>query len=286
MNKTFCVFIMSHGRPDKIYTLNSLVKCGFIGEWFIVIDNEDKHAEEYKLKYGKRVLQFDKLAMAKRCQNADNFENRKVILYARNACFDFAESFGYEYFLQLDDDYVEFEYTYNIRGEYERKRIMGLQRIVKSFCKYLDANERIASVAFLQGGDFIGGGKCTTVIRGHYPFKKRKAMNSFFCKTSRRFWFSGRINEDVNTYLSLGSRGMIFMSIPLVILHQKQSQSNSGGMTETYIVNGTYIKSFYSVIFAPSACKVEMSKDMHRLHHRIKWSNAVPKILDDTHKKP
>lgn len=285
MNKPFCVFIMSHGRPEKIYTLDTLDKCGYTGDWFIVIDNEDKHAQAYKEKYGNRVLQFDKLAMSKRCQNADNFENRKVILYARNACFDFAESMGYKYFLQLDDDYVAFEFTHNGKGEYKRKRIICFQSIVDSFCEYLEANERIASVAFLQGGDFIGGGNCTTVVRGLYPFKKRKAMNSFFCKTSRRFWFAGRINEDVNTYLSLGSKGIIFMSIPLVVLQQKQSQSNSGGMTETYVASGTYLKSFYSVLFAPSACKVEMSKDMHRLHHRITWNNAVPKILDEEHKK-
>jgi len=144
----------------------------------------------------------------------------------------------------------------------------------------------------MQGGEIIGGlkkidktNRCAA-RRGIYPFIKRKAMNSFFCNTSRRFWFFSRLNEDVNMYLRNGSMGDLFLTIPDVHLNQIQSQGNSGGMSEAYLASGTYVKSFYSVMTFPSACKVTANKDLHRLHHKISWNNTVPKILDDAHKKP
>lgn len=52
----------------------------------------------------------------------------------------------------------------------------------------------------------------------------------------------GRINEDVNTYTNLGRCGELFMTIGAVQLGQKQTQKNSGGMTELYLDSGTYVK--------------------------------------------
>ena len=42
---SFCVFILSHGRPDNVITLNTLRREGYTGPWYIVIDNEDKKGE-------------------------------------------------------------------------------------------------------------------------------------------------------------------------------------------------------------------------------------------------
>ena len=115
---------------------------------------------------------------------------------------------------------------------------------------------------------------------------KRKAMNSFFCTTERPFKFIGSINEDVNTYCKLGSLGDLFMTIRNVSLKQKNTQSVKGGMTDEYVDNGTYIKSFYSVMINPSFVKIfGMDTTNTRIHHRIDWNCAVPKILSDKYKK-
>jgi hypothetical protein len=151
--------------------------------------------------------------------------------------------------------------------------------------EFLESDERIDSICFLQSGDLIGGGECTTLRNGLYPFIKRKAMNSFFCKTSRRLWFFSRLNEDVNTYMRLGSIGRLFLSIPDIALNQKQSQSNKGGMSDAYLVSGPYVKSFYTVMICPSCCNVEYQERMGRLHHKIRWNNAIPKILDESFKR-
>ena len=138
------------------------------------------------------------------------------------------------------------------------------------------------TVAFSQTGDFIGGISCKV-------FKEkltRKAMNSFFCKTSRRFDFIGRINEDVNTYCNLGSKGELLFTIADISLNQQDSQQNKGGMTDLYLDVGTYVKSFYSVITNPSFVSIaEMGCNHRRMHHFVDWEHGVPKIISDRYKK-
>jgi hypothetical protein len=72
-----------------------------------------------------------------------------------------------------------------------------------------------------------------------------------------------------------------------VALQQKQTQTNSGGMTEMYLESGTYVKSFYSVMYQPSSVKVGVlrDRDRSRLHHRVSWKHTVPKIVSESWKK-
>ena len=286
MNKPFCVFIISHGRPEKVMTLRTLKRCGYTGPLFIVCDNEDKTVDQYRKNHGAdMVLVFDKPYYASLVDSCDNFQNRRTTTHARNACFDLAEERGFEYFLVLDDDYTDFRYTFNRAGEFKRAQVGKMNAIIEACCLWLDSDKRILSICFMQGGDIFGGGECTNLVRKIFPFQKRKAMNSFFCKTSRRFWFFSRLNEDVNTYLGLGCIGFLFFTIDNIFLQQAATQATGGGMSEAYLASGTYVKSFYSVMLYPSFAKVTVPRSMSRLHHKISWNNAVPKILDDCHKK-
>ena len=42
MRNDFAIFILSHGRANKVKTLKTLKDCGYNGKWYIIIDNEDK----------------------------------------------------------------------------------------------------------------------------------------------------------------------------------------------------------------------------------------------------
>ena len=287
MNKSFCVFIISHGRPDKVITLRTLKKCGYTGPLFIVCDNEDKTVDQYRSNYGaEKVIVFDKLAYAEKVDNCDNFQNRRTTTHARNACFDIAAEKGFEFFLVLDDDYTDFRYSFNRKQDFIRKQIRGgMDAVMNSFVEYLEADARICSICFMQTGDLIGGDQTPSIRPDYFIFNRRKAMNSFFCKTSRRFWFFSRLNEDVNTYLALGSRGHIFMTLPDIYLQQVQTQKTAGGMSDAYLASGTYVKTFYTVMIGPSYCKATVTSAMKRIHHKISWNNAIPKILDPQHKK-
>lgn len=284
MLNDFCAFILTHGRPDKVHTYNALKREGYTGKVFIIIDNEDKQAEKYKENFGEQVIVFDKKAVALTIDEGDNFEDRRAIIYARNACFGIAEKLGFKYFIELDDDYTDFRFKVNENYEVVSfSGITDLDRIFEAYLKYYKSIPAL-SIAMAQGGDFIGGKDCSTWKNGFYPH--RKCMNTFICSTDRPFEFSGRINEDVNTYTCLASRGNLFMTIPLVGINQLQTQGNSGGMTELYLDSGTYVKSFYTVMYSPSSVKIRMmgAKD-RRLHHSISWANAVPVILAEIYKK-
>ena len=283
---TFGTFIISHGRPDKVVTAKTLKRSGYTGPLYIVCDNEDKTVDQYRENFGfDKVLVFDKLRYAAMVDNCDNFQNRRTTTHARNACFDFAAQLDFDYFLVLDDDYTDFRFTFGLDGKFSRRKIENIDLIFSVLRRFLDTDDRIDSVCVMQGGDMTGGEKGHQWKQYIFPWKNRKAMNSFFCKTSRRFWFFSRLNEDVNTYLSRGNRGRLFMTLPEVYLNQAQTQATSGGMSEAYLASGTYVKSFYSVMINPSFIYVTIKPAMNRIHHRMRWKNAVPKILNENHKK-
>ena len=285
MNKGFAVFILTHGRPNNVITHKTLRKSGYTGKIYIVIDNLDKSAEDYKKKYADDVLVFNKPEMASMVDSGDNFNDLRTTTHARNAIFDFAKELGYEYFLALDDDYTMFMFRINQHMEYPSGHYLTrktLDRVFESTLDFLKTT-KAASICFSQGGDWFGG-KENQMASGYKL--KRKAMNSFFCSTNNRFWFISRMNEDVNTYLTLGSTGSLFLTTPTFSLDQESTQSSTGGMTETYLDNGTYVKSFTTVMYCPSFAKVShMGRTNRRIHHSISWKNAVPVILPESAKK-
>ncbi len=279
----FVVFILSHGRPNNVITLKTLQRQGYTGEYYIIIDNEDKTADQYYKNFGEdRVIMFDKKDVASRVDSADNFNDRRVVMYARNACFEIAEKLGKEYFLELDDDYCAVGYRWEEQGKLKQKNFKNLDKLFSLMLDYYRKNENITCLALSQGGDFIGGAK-----GGMYKARiKRKAMNALLLSTKRKINFLGRINEDVNTYTTLGSRGHVFLTIADAMIVQQDTQTNPGGMTDIYLAFGTYLKSFYSVMHMPSAVKLKMMGDKHyRIHHEINWEVCVPKIISGVYKK-
>lgn len=283
MRDDFVVFILSHGRADRIFTLDSLLKKGrYTGKWYVVIDNEDETAQEYFKRFPDHVLQFDKLAVSSTFDPGDLSEDRRTIVYARNACFDLARQIGVKYFLELDDDYVYFAFRRLIDDKFHAIFCRDLDTVYSIMVDFLEVSGAL-SVAFAQGGDFIGGARGT----GAKKAVLRKCMNSFFCSVDRPFQFIGRINEDVNTYTTLASRGGLFLTITNVMLCQKITQSNKGGMTDVYLEKGTYLKSFYTVMMMPSAVKIAtISGGKHRrIHHQVTWNNTEPCILHERYAK-
>lgn len=285
MRSDFVAFILTHGRPSSVITDKTLRKCGYTGRIVYVIDNEDKKSGKYYERYGQEdVVMFDKEAVSHTFDEADNFKDRRAIVYARNVCFQIAKKMGYKYFIELDDDYETFSFTYGRDWEFRQRSIKQLDRVFETMVRFYEDIPAL-TVAMAQRGDFVGGSN-NDIIRGQKL--KRKAMNSFICSVDRPFYFVGRINEDVNTYTSLGSRGGLFFQVPFVALNQKQTQANKGGMTDIYLAQGTYIKTFYTVMMMPSSVKVGMmGKDWgsKRIHHIINWNNTVPKIINESLKK-
>ena len=282
MENKFCIFVISHGRPNDILTLKTLSKAGCQLPIYIVIDNEDKKAKEYKTKYGNKVHVFDKEYYASLVDQYDNLNNRRTTTHARNFCFDLAKELGYEYFLVLDDDYGQFKMRINSKLEHPTGRYLIIKNIDNVFLKTLEyyKSTNFTSICYSQGGDWFGGEK------NFNKKPKRKAMNSFFCSVNRRFWFVSRLNEDVNTYMALGKTTGIFMTIPFIQIDQQPTQKTKGGMTEAYIDGGTYVKSFYTILNRPDCTEINlMGKTNARMHHLINWKAAAPVIINEKYKK-
>lgn len=282
----FCVLIISHGRAGRVKTLNALERFGYSGPWYIIIDNEDSQAGDYLNCYGSdHVVVFDKPLEASRLDIADNFTGRlgrKSTVYVRNASFDIARRLGFRYFMVLDDDYDYFRFVLDSNRRYTCRRCTCLDTILDICLDYFTRTPALATIAWLQGGDLLGGANSNSLFS-----IRRKAMNSFICDTERPFSFMGRFNEDVNTYITHGNRGVVMFSIAELALNQASTQQTTGGMTEAYQENGTYVKSFYSVMHMPSAVKIRaMGEHYRRIHHAITWNNCVPKIIRPEYRKP
>lgn len=280
-HSNFAAFILTHGRPDNVITAKTLKKSGYTGKTYIIIDNEDDLGDEYRAKFGaKWVIEFDKKAIAETFDTADTQPDRLAIVYARNACFQIARDLGLDYFVQLDDDYTSFLHRFPKGIQLSSTPVRDMDKVIKAMLTFLD-DTQAKSVAFAQGGDLMGG------INGvHRHRLKRKTMNSFFVRTDNPVDFIGKINDDVNAYIVHGSRGQLFFTVMDVALSQTQTQKAKGGMTDAYLNSGTYVKSFYSVIMAPSCVKIgTIGVTNSRFHHAIKWDNAVPKILNEKYRK-
>lgn len=283
---TFAAMILTHGRAGNVITLDTLRKQGYTGRVILVVDDGDRQLDRYLTEYadapGVEVAVFSKAEVAETFDEADTNPDRRTIVYARNACFGIARDAGVDYFVELDDDYGSFLYRFvepdgTVRGRLCR----DLDAVFDAMLDFLDDTGAV-SVALSQGGDHMGG-SAQTVLRG----LRRKAMNSLFHRVDRPVTYLGRVNEDVNTYVVAGSRGDLFLTVMGLQLNQEQTQAQGGGMTDTYLATGTYVKSFYTVMMAPSAAKIAtLGRDSHRFHHSIAWDHAVPKILSDAHRRP
>lgn len=281
-NSSFAVFILTHGRADNVITYGKLRYFGYTGKIYLVCDSEDEQLPKYKKAYGEEVLVFDKDEAKKLADHMDNFNERRTITFARNICWSLAAQLGIEYFVEMDDDYYEFTYRFTQNREFTISDIHNIDDVFDAFVDFMKEVPSATSIAFAQGGDFIGGG----LGMGKKIFFKRKAMNTFFCRTSNPVYFSGTFNEDVNTYVGLGNIGYLYFTSNVVCMHQKASQGTEGGITEAYKKFGTYTKSFYTVMRCPSCVRITMMGDKHyRVHHMVTWRYAVPKIISEKWKK-
>lgn len=282
MRDDFCAFILTHGRPDKVLTYRTLRRAGYTGKIFIVVDDEDKTRHQYMAEFGEQVLVFSKADIASRFDEADNFCDRRSIFYARNACFDLAKLVGCKYFIQLDDDYHEFQFRVDRNYDQAYFPIRKLDAILSEMLAYYESIPAL-SIAMSQGGDFLGDNG------GHASWVKRKAMNSFICSVDRPFSFMGRINEDVNTYTNLGRCGELFMTIGAVQLGQKQTQKNSGGMTELYLDSGrglNYATARRYIKKTPKNAQTEMRKTAQKSAQKKSAQTAQKRNEKSQEKKP
>lgn len=279
--KDFAALILTHGRPDRVLTLQALKRAGYTGRWYLVVDDQDPTRGKYITQFGaERVLTFSKAEVAEAMDLADAGGSNACVVFARNACDGLAASLGLARYIQLDDDYTYFARKHGDGLVLRQTFIRHLDDVLNALMEFQDASGAL-TVCLAQTGDFLGGVDDQFYRNG----LARKAMNTFICRTGHPVNFLGRINEDVSAYVVHGGRGALLFTVTNVLIHQTQTQLASGGMSDAYS-GGTYMKSMYTVMMRPDAVKVRsMGPAGRRLHHQISWNHAVPKILSSRHQR-
>ena len=280
----FAVIVLCHCRPDNTTTVATLRKRGYTGKIYLVLDDEDPTIEQYRQNFkDETIYVFSKDEMLNRIDIMNNNKDKRCAVYARNACFDLAEQYGLKYFCQVDDDYTSFAYR---RAEDDNKLYrydtVNLDEVFQIYLEFMATSENIGAVAFAEPGDFVCGSSSN--LASHRFLQK--CMGSWICFTDRRLHFLGVMNDDVNTYALNGSRGQLFYTFDYIMIDTPETQATDGGMTDLYLGNGTYAKTFYTVLCCPSFVRVSMFGDKHfRIHHKFSWGNAMPKLISDKYKR-
>lgn len=277
----YAVFILTHGRAKTISTYNALRAGGYTGQIWVVIDNEDDQEDLYRDRFGDDIIQFDKRDYVKKTDLGDLDDNRKIGVLARNFIQDKAEEMGYDFHLQLDDDIHGFDYRYMKNGRLVSKTCHRMDDVLKGMCEYMEAT-KITSLSFSLSAYFIGGAESGEYKKQMIP----KTMTTFLMRKDQKRYFHMRMNDDITTSMLNGMRGDLYYTYMPVMLSVDGTQVQNGGMTDIYRDNGTYRKSFYSVMALPSCVRVaDMGISERRVHHEVRWNNCIPKLLSESWRK-
>lgn len=286
MINNFCVIVLCHARPDDTTTPETLRKFGYTGKIILLLDDEDTTIDQYRNNFKDYTIEtYSKDDKMKIIDSMDNTGDKRCAVYARNACFDVANKYGYRYFCQMDDDYTSIPYRFIENDKLYRSDEVNLDEVFKAYIDFMNVNDNIYSVAFAEPGDFTGGTGSKLNQRNFLT----KCMGSWICDVNKPLTFKGTMNDDVNTYALAGAQGKMFFTFNFIMIDTPATQSVKGGMTDIYLSIGTYCKTFYTVLCCPSFVKVDVydghGKQGYRIHHRFKWDNAKPKLISSRWKK-
>lgn len=280
---SFAAFVLTHGRAGRVKTVRTLRRQGYTGRIVVLIDDEDDEAEDYMAEFNE-VEVFCKEDYVKSCDTMCPTSDRRrgVILYARNAAQDVARRLGIRYIVELDDDYVDFEFRQKSGKKLAVQPANDLDGLFAAFVEFL-RDSGVKTVALSQGGDLLGGAKG---VLGKGLMWERKAMNSFFIDVESPVEFVGAVNEDVNTYTLGGGTGDVFLTYMPTSLVQTTTQKSRGGMSGEYRDDGTWAKSMFSVVARPDCVSIsKMGQTNLRIHHNVDWRACCPKIIRDSFRK-
>jgi len=248
---------------------------------YVVIDNEDDQEALYREKFGQDIIQFDKRDYVAMTDLGDLDDDRRVGVFARNFIQDKAAEMGYKYHLQLDDDMQGFTYRVIRGGRLVCVQCNEIDKLFEAMVEYMETAP-FTGLSFGLAMYYVGGLQNVNWRKQMLP----KSMGTYLMRASDKCYFHMRMNDDITTTAIENMRGRLFYTYLPVRVDTVQTQSQSGGMTDIYQENGTYRKSFYTVMALPSCTKIsQMGLHDFRVAHEISWNHCAPKILSERWRK-
>lgn len=272
------IYIISKGRP-QCTTARTLQKIKYPGEWYIVCGNNDETIDEYRNNFGdEKILVFDWYEEIKHTDTLDNFGFDNIPSGAcpvRNATQRIAKERGENRCWQLDDDYTSFQ-----RYDHHSKK----NKIIKDGGVLWRSMYNIAKFGYVIGAANVGFSLSTKeVCPDQRKSFARRVFNAHNMPVDGFIEWRGRLNDDLINAMLVHHAGRIEFQLKYLSISTKQTQSESGGLTEFYKVVGTVRKTAYAVLIDPK--HVKLVTRFGRYHHKVDWQKICAKIISEKWKK-
>lgn len=279
MLNNFAIFILTHGRPNAQHTLNTLIRLGYTGKYYLVIDDTDITIQDYIDNYGaENIIVFDKNHYINSVNIGTNKPMYKSILYAKCAGEDIARDLGLDAFVLVDDDLTGLRFRYLENESFKSIQIhSGLDTILNEYVDFM-LSGNIAALSFGTAQMYMGGAQLFNKIES-----KRIPYNFVFRNTKYNFEWRSEMYEDTATPLVLNQRGLYTFQPHFVQLEMKPLAAGAdGGMTTMYQNMDVFNRISYIYLYSPSCVRVQNTGK--KLTHAIVRDSAFPKLLSSSYK--
>ena len=278
----FAVFILTHGRPYKQYTLNALRESGYTGKIYLVVDDLDKTQDKYLEFYKDSVIIFDKMHYVSVTETGVSKPHINFASFARNAIEDIAEDMKLSYFAMVDDDLTKFRYRYNENGKLRSVDVKNMDDVLKSYVEFMETSG-LTTTSLASQFRFIGGASNVPPANSS---KWRLALTFYIRSTKVKVKWTSNICEDRITCMLYNRMGYPWLQLPFVQLDTKEMHGvNDGGNSDTYREITDFYRIFFTEIFVPDCNYAMYWKRNDGWVNRIPdWETLCPKIISDKYR--
>lgn len=250
----YSVFIISHGRADRVETYDTLRNAGYHGPINIVVDTDDE--KEYRERFGRDVIAFDKDMIREKADTIYPYKLNSSALYSRifvEMCAD--QIMSTNAYIVLDDDITNFRHRYIENGSIKTAPVVNITKVFDNYIEYmLTAN--IATLSFIYNMFFVSGVECLNRRVADSRHTYQIHIRNLNCKVD----WTALANNDTITELNTMKLGYLWWSLPFIDFDAVPMNTKSGGMKEVYDSVSDYEKNFLAVISCPNCCKVGYSE--------------------------
>lgn len=250
------IFIISHERVERVETFDTLKKCGYTGDIFVVVDNEDSMLDAYQKRFGDALLVFDKQFYINKTDTLENDKLRASPVYARVAVEDFAQQMKLDAFGMFDDDVKNLRYRWQ-DGDVIRSLTLtqNLDKVFDLYFNYIiDSN--IATTSFANVLLYVGG---ASGIEDRIA-KNREMYQIHLRNSNFPYEWKSVVNDDAVTELSYHRQGYFLWSLPFIVFDSPKMNTLPGGMKKVYDSLSDFRRAFFATVALPSVCKPVLSK--------------------------
>ena len=271
MREDFAIFILTHGRPDKQYTYHALDKARYTGRRILLLDDEDETYSEYKERYPDEIILFNKQSYIDTSDTGTNVEQRKCILYAKNAADDIAKDLGLSAYVVADDDIIRFRHRWKEGEVTHTQEVRNLDEVSEAYIEFMEEGN-IAAVSFGDARLYMGG----KLLLGRIPY------NFVYRLTSIPYEWRSSMYEDTVTPVIESRNGAYTLGLPNIQFDMKQCDSSAiGGMTDVYSTMSVLDRASVALMYNPAG--IILSDTL--VGFELTKNNVFPNLISTDFKK-